>query len=133
MMNMTPEQKLKHWILDDAKVEREITAENVDEIYAECLEDDLLWDSISARNGSWTEETNLEAPYSRHYESKSVASQMLDGSWVGWTHWYGGGKHGDPGSIEWMSEAYDLECREEEKLVIVRTWKKKGVDDVATD
>lgn len=69
-------------------------------------------------------ETNIAQEYSRHYESKSVASQAVDGSWIGWTYWYGGGKHGDPGSIDWIDEAYDLECEEEEKLVIVREFKK---------
>ncbi len=33
---------------------------------------------------------------------------MLDGSWVGWTFWYGGGKHGEPGNVPWMEDAYDL-------------------------
>jgi hypothetical protein len=51
---------------------------------------------------------------------------MADGSWVGWTYWSGGGKHGEPESISWMSEAYELDVKEEEKLVIVQTFSKKG-------
>lgn len=71
-------------------------------------------------------ETGLPTEYSRHYESESVATQMDDGSWVGWTFWHGGGKHGEPEAIEWMNEAYDLDCVEEQKLVTVRTFKVKG-------
>lgn len=70
-------------------------------------------------------ETGLPCEHSRHYESKSVAAQASDGSWGGWTYWYGGGKHGEPESIDWMNEAYDLDCKEEEKLVVVRTFSKK--------
>lgn len=71
--------------------------------------------------------TNIEPASSRHYESRSVACKMADGSWVGWTYWYGGGKHGDPESIDWISAAYALDCVEEEKLVLVRKFtKRKG-------
>lgn len=52
--------------------------------------------------------TGLEADYSRHYSSKAVAAEMLDGSWVGWTYWYGGGKHGEPSEMPWLECAYDV-------------------------
>lgn len=104
---MTPTQKIKQAIL-----ERQV---DVDEF----------------REGEV--ETNIEAPWSRNYESKSVAAQMSDGSWVGWTYWYGGGKHANPEEIEWMGDAYDLECVEEEKLVVVRTFTKKEIAEVAND
>jgi hypothetical protein len=67
-------------------------------------------------------ETSLPCEHSRHYESEAVTAQALDGSWVGWTHWYGGGKHGEPESIDWIADAYDVACAEEEKLVTVRTF-----------
>lgn len=69
-------------------------------------------------------QTDLPCEYSRHYESDSMATKLTDGSWVGWTRWYGGGKHGDPGAIDWMEDAYFLDVTEEEKMVTVRTWKK---------
>lgn len=69
-------------------------------------------------------QTNLPTPYSRHYEAKSVAAQCRDGSWVGWTYWYGGGKHGNPQEIEWMRDAYDLTCTEQEKVIIERVFTK---------
>lgn len=70
-------------------------------------------------------ETGLPCPYSRHYESKAVAAKMCDGSWVGWTYWYGGGKHGCPGVEPWMEDAYDLDCAEQEKVVLVRSFTRK--------
>jgi hypothetical protein len=72
-----------------------------------------------------TVETEIPCDYSRHYESKSVATKLSDGSWVGWCFWYGGGKHGCPEEIEWMEDAYDLDVTETEKLVLVREFKKK--------
>lgn len=68
--------------------------------------------------------TGIECDFSRHYESKSVAMQMQDGGWVGWTYWFGGGKHGTPEEIEWIEYAYELSCIEQEKMVTVRTFEK---------
>ena len=69
-------------------------------------------------------ETGLKCEYSRHYESRSVAKKMESGNWVGWTYWYGGGKHGEPEAIDWIEDAYYLNVEEEEKTVIVRTFKQ---------
>lgn len=126
---MTPEQKLKHLVLlkhfsfgGDAE---EITAENVDEVYARIEEDDGdgfgLQDARSEVRGGEVE-TGIKAPYSRHYEAKSVAAKYIDGTWLGWTYWYGGGKHGEPEEVEWIDEAYELTCTEEEKMVVVRNF-----------
>jgi hypothetical protein len=126
---MTPVQKIKHAIIAKTYewMEKElplITDDNIDELYDDLVENDDHWDAMSEiRCGEV--ETDLPCEYSRHYESKSVAAKMPDGSWVGWTYWYGGGKHGDPEAVDWMSDAYDLDCKEEEKLVMVRTFAKK--------
>lgn len=97
------------------------TAEQIDAAYQKLRDANSHWDFESElRSGEV--ETGLPAPYSRHYESKSVAIQTEEGDWVGWTYWYGGGKYGEPGSIDWMSDAYDLTCQEEEKVVVVRTF-----------
>lgn len=125
---MTPQQKIKHAILlraidfgSIAPIEGEITADNVDELYDANNEDWELQDARSeVRSGDV--ETDLPCEWSRHYESKSVAAKMPDGSWVGWTYWYGGGKHGEPEAIDWIADAYDVDCKEEEKLVTVRTF-----------
>lgn len=126
----TPEQKIKLMILqkkaswEPLKSQAEITPENIDEIFDQENEDWDLQDAINEVRCSGME-TKIPAPSSRHYESQSVAVQTPDGSWVGWTYWYGGGKHGEPEAIDWMDEAYDLDCVEEEKMVTVRTFSKK--------
>jgi hypothetical protein len=58
--------------------------------------------------------------YSRHYEVKAVAKQ-LGGRWVSWLYWYGGGKHGEPDSIDWIDDSIFLE---EGEPVIVKTFRK---------
>ena len=131
---MTPEQKLKHAILLLA-VEMEniqlqddqVTSENVDDLYSESNEN---WELQDARNEmrSGQVETGVACEWSRHYESKAVAAQMPDGSWVGWTYWFGGGKHSEPEAIDWMDEAYNLICTEEVKVMTVRTF-TKNTDD----
>jgi hypothetical protein len=126
----TPEQKIKQLILmravdwDQVHLAEPITAENVDSLYN--ANNPESWELNDAKNEvrCGEVETEIEAEYSRHYESKSVAAMAADGSWVGWTYWYGGGKHGEPEAIDWMDEAYDLECKEEEKMVVVRTFTK---------
>jgi hypothetical protein len=131
---MTPEQKLKHAILLKqyawAKTQpaESITAENIDRLY-DTAEDDggNGWGLQDARSEVRCsgQRTGLKCEVSRHYESESVAAKMPDGSWVGWTYWFGGGKHGEPEAIDWVDEAYDLDCLEEEKVVTVRTFTKR--------
>jgi hypothetical protein len=122
---MTPIQKIKYLIVTRAGRELAYPCKDIDAIYA-YDEDDELWDALSeVREGEV--ETGLPCEYSRHYESYSVAAKLPDGSWVGWTYWYGGGKHGEPESIDWMEDGYDLDCLEEVKLTTVRTFTKKEV------
>lgn len=129
---MTPQQKIKAVILarahEWAKMEPPtLTAENTDEAYDAACDDENLCDYVhDARNDVREGEvaTGLPCPLSRHYESKSVAAKTPDGAWVGWTYWYGGGKHGEPEAIDWIEGAYDLSCVEEEKVVTVRTFSK---------
>ena len=126
---MTPQQKLKHAILLKAVVFENIAnpgpinAANVDQLYED---NDQDWELQDARNEircSGTE-TGLKCDWSRNYESDAVAAQMPDGSWVGWTYWYGGGKHGEPEAVEWIAYAYDLACKEEQVTVTQRTFTK---------
>ncbi len=132
---MTPENKIKRAILMQAKNEEDLAAldgirdhefatdEDVERGYHALTEAGAHWDYESEfRSGDV--ETGIPAMDSRHYESKSVATKMSDGSWVGWTYWYGGGKHGEPDAIDWMEDAYDLTCVETEKLVTVREFTK---------
>lgn len=126
---MTPEQRIKREILIKAagfgSIEmpaEPITAENVDELFDSNNDDYQLQDATSEFRCSGVK-TNITAPWSRHYESESRAA-LVDGVWIGWTYWFGGGKHGEPEAVEWMDEAYELTCVEEEKVVTVRTFSK---------
>lgn len=127
---MSPEYKIKYSILaqywrveQDEEISPNLTQLKVEELWG-AYEEELYDYVYEFREGEV--QTNIEADYSRHYESYSVASKCTDGSWVGWTYWYGGGKHGEPEAIDWMEYAYDLDCVEEEKLVVVQTFSKKG-------
>jgi len=133
-MNMTPEQILKAAILeyvaqsikDDEDIELLLegpfdTQEKIDAAF-EAIEKQYLDDKVSQAEselrGSYTHETGIGCQYSRHYESKAVARQFGD-KWVGWTYWYGGGKYGEPRSVEWMEHAYFVEAKEETQVVLV--------------
>ncbi len=130
---MSPEQKLKRAILertaewDGKPIEPPVTDENIDELYDNLVEAQEHWDAMSEVRCSGIE-TGLPCQSSRHYESEAVAAKMSDGSWVGWTYWYGGGKHGEPEEIDWMEDAYDVECTEKEQMVLVRTFKVPLMD-----
>lgn len=97
----------------------EVNEKNIDIIYdkLDTFDRDFVRDyEHDIRGGD--EETNIDPEWSRHYSSKSVAKKMLDGSYVGWDYWYGGGKHGCPEEMLWMENAYDLVVEEKE---VVRT------------
>ena len=133
---MTAEQILKaaileqvaQWLSDQEDIEYPIqgpfdTQEKIDAAF-EAIEEDNLDDEVSVSEAesylrdSYTHETGIKCDCSRHYESKAVARQFGD-KWVGWTYWYGGGKHGEPQSVEWMEHAYFVEAREETQVVLV--------------
>ena len=127
---MTPYQKLQYLILSKAakwdEIELgEVTPENIDDLWDEYENQDSIYDATNEIRQSWDEETDIPCEWSRHYESKSVAAKTPDGSWVGWTYWYGGGKHGEPEAIDWMESAYNIDCVEEERVVTVRTFTKR--------
>lgn len=126
-MPLTPTQKLKREILllsgqlplDDLQ-----TAGDIEEAY-EALK--AIGEHYEAQENirCMGEDTHLPRPYDRNYESKAVALKTVDGSWVGWTYWHGGGKFGEPGNIPWMETAYDLNCEERQQTVTVRTFALK--------
>jgi len=117
---MKPQQKIKWLILERLRkwgMELPvITAENVDALYD--AEDDIYDAREEIRGGGI--DTGLPSRHpSRHYEDKEVAAQCPDGSWVGWTYYYGGGKHGQPSEMAWLEYAYDVAMTEEMRVVQV--------------
>lgn len=120
---MTPKQKIKHAILLLTENPPSNITENIDDLYGDLY--DSIYDIVEQFREGEIETDIPQTQYSRHYAARSVASIMPDGSWVGWTYWYGGGKHGEPQSIDWMSDSYNLDVVEEEKMVVVRTFTKK--------
>lgn len=130
---MTPQQYIKQEILSLVigwkKMEIQIpqTGEEVDKLYNDFVNDDNTCDYIQdakghVRTGQYQTKVD-NGDYSRNYENESVCLKTEDGKYVGWTYWFGGGKHGNPSSIDWISDAYFLECEEKKKVVIVRTFK----------
>lgn len=128
---MTPRHKIMLHILreaierdEDVNYEGDITEESIEELYEDLLvNNDLNWDLESEFRSSGEDSGIPDRYYSRHYECKEVARQLNDGTWIGWTYWFGGGKHGEPESIEWMEDAYEVEVKEEQR--IVRIFSKK--------
>jgi hypothetical protein len=124
---MTPKQKVKYLVLEMSSELSELSKLSTPKVDASNI--DALYDALDDTQDARSEvrggqvETKLPCPYSRHYESKSVAAPTPFG-WVGWTYWYGGGKHGEPEAIDWMSDAYDVDVTEETKTVVVQTFTK---------
>jgi hypothetical protein len=120
---MTPQQKLKHLVLTryaewtDASLP-EITDETIDQVYdnLEAHDDGNLQDACNEVRCSG-QATGLACEVSRHYESKAVAAQHPDGSWIGWTYFFGGGKHGRPEEMPWMEDAYEVHVVGERTIV----------------
>jgi len=123
---MTAEQKYIQLVVADhlgIRQDLQLDINDIDAVvdFYENDDGDLQDSKEAIREGEC--ETNIEPSWSRHYESKSVAAQALDGQWIGWTFWYGGGRHGCPREMGF--DVYDLDCKEEEKWITVRTFTKK--------
>lgn len=124
---MSPEQKLKWMVLNLAarwsgEQPPVVTAETVDAQYDALVAADGHWDARNEVRCSGTRTSlvrNIDYRIARHYEHEEVAAKMPDGSWVGWTYWHGGGKHGQPDAIDWMPEAYAVEHRSEPRTIMV--------------
>ncbi|OWO80648.1 hypothetical protein B5C26_17880 [Photorhabdus luminescens] len=97
-----------------------LTGEQVDDVFETILKEEGEIQDIINEVRYGIQETDIDCLSSRHYETKSVATQAPNGQWAGWTFYYGGGKHSEPESIEWIENAYLLDCIEEEQLVTIR-------------
>lgn len=131
---MTPQTLIRYIVVNNAFIDgyftdrieniKTLTEDQINEFYDELEEAGEEYDFLYELR-SCGETTNVPREYSRHYESESVAAQAPNGQWVGWTYWYGGGKHGNPEEIDWVGQAYHLNLVKEEPVVtIVRTFEK---------
>lgn len=71
------------------------------------------------------EDCNLSPKqFSRHYVVDYVV-RKIDDKWVGWHYYYGGGKHGEPESFDWIGDAEFVELESEKEVVqTIRTFKR---------
>jgi len=122
---MTPQQKIKWLILalQDKWDGRDAPA------YPLTVDDERAFDLHECRYQEATyeirasgTETDLPCSGRGYCEAKAVAAKLPDGSWVGWTYYYGGGKHGQPEEMPWIDGAYDVSCVEQEIVAIHRTF-----------
>ena len=129
---MNAEQSIKRHILMTMLTEEQMdsddsldlsTPSGVDAAYEQAEEyvgsfaDTEIIDAVSEfRCGG--QETNLTCKeYSRHYESEQVAAKLNDGSYVSWVYWTGGGKYGEPEAMDWMGDAFFVDCEEKQQMV----------------
>lgn len=119
---MTPQEKIKQKVVFHLTQKLMETPDRIEDAYDE-LDEDAKQNYLSElREGEY--ETDIPKEYCRYYETKSMAIEALDGSWVGFTYYFGGGKHSNPEEIEWMEDAYDLNMVAKEEVVVVKYWSK---------
>ena len=104
--------------------------------YSDFISYENLWEALKSKINSdicylieyetrYGMETNLHPKTSsRHYEI-DVHAMQVDGIWVAWDYYYGGGEHGEPEAFDWISNARIVEC--EEKVVTKIEYKFKEV------
>jgi hypothetical protein len=127
---MTPEQRIKREILVRAEERQkkwgesvtlpDLTDENIDAVYDE-LRDEWC-DTVSDEEMDFRGDgvvTDITPKPSWYFAAESHAIKLQDGGWVGWTFYYGGGKHDEPDAVDWMPDAYEVEMTEETKVVQV--------------
>ena len=134
-MSLTAPQRLRQYILYHAIVHygsKVLTGQNADSIAAMTDGDaiDALYEQFEELDGIGVaydlrgsgDETGIEPEYLheyRHFEVDVVALKMLDGSWVAWNYYHGGGKFTTPETIPWIETAFFIQARTEIREVIV--------------
>ncbi len=124
--DLTPELRIKREIISLLMGRRELdpdlrldTPEAIDTLWEAWREDDPEFSLVGYiydyeedfRSGQVVTDIP-SAGGGRHYETSSVAHLCQGNIWIGWTYFYGGGKHAEPAGIDWMSDAYELTCEE---------------------
>jgi hypothetical protein len=127
IVGLTPAQKLNALIIHNACEMLEIEQPELDEgqDFDEFVDEfndqngEYMYDAMSELRCSGDATGLLPAVSSRHYEIDSVAAEMLDGSYVEWAYFHGGGKHSEPEAFDWIGNARNVSCKSRERVVIV--------------
>lgn len=117
LFKMTPEQKLIQLIVKLSSERRgeEISLDDWREVEKFYKEKDC-WEAQSEIRHSGVD-TDILCGFSRHYDVESRAVEALDGTWIGYNFYSGGGKFGEPEAIEWIKDAYEVKVVKEEMVV----------------
>lgn len=110
----------------------ELSLENSEDIYSSPDEyvdcqyaEDYIYEEMYDFRSSGVEINVSPEKHSRHYEVDYVATE-IDGVWIGWHYWHGGGKHGEPESIDWIESSDILDLVSEKQVVTtIREFKRK--------
>lgn len=118
-MSMTAQQLLRKAVLEKAihfgNIEPQrlslFTGDEIDELYESYNRYDELNDAWNdVRHGGVA--CDLPAlTWSRHYEVDSKAIK-IDGIWVQFDYYYGGGKHSEPEDFDYIHHARIVNCEE---------------------
>lgn len=128
---LTAPQKAKYLVLVKLNAWRKTempvleSGEQLDALYATENENDDGRFQDARNESRWGMEAEvIPTPHSRHYEIDCHAAELPDGSWIGWWHLHGGGKHSEPDAYDWVSEAFDLNHASEVVTVTKHTFTK---------
>ena len=143
MKELTPQDYINYYVITEVLKDNEdlslvegtiVTLENATKITEDPLEyikgcdyvDEYIYEELNYTFRESGEECNLySSQSSRHYECDFKVRQIED-KWIGWTYWYGGGKHGEPEAIDWVSDAEFVEVESEEEVTVMqRVFKRK--------
>lgn len=117
-MSMTAQQLIRKAILlkavDFENIEpfnQSLDGAGIDKLYESYNEYDELNDPKNEIRYGQVEANLNPITWSRSYEI-DVRAMKIDDVWVAWDFYYGGGKHGEPESFDWISNARIVNCEE---------------------
>ncbi|HAV4862184.1 TPA: hypothetical protein NES53_000481 [Acinetobacter baumannii] len=88
-----------------------LNEDNIDLIFDELEYDDAMQDGREEVRCTGCVTDLKPKNWSRHFEIDAVAKN-INGTWVAWDYYYGGGKYSEPESIEWIGDARIVNCEE---------------------